>query len=259
VTSIDLTDLWDLSGRVAIVTGASSGFGDRFSRVLAASGCQVVAAARRLDRLEALAAEVPAVLPVRTDVSVDDDCRALVRTALDRFGRIDVLVNNAGLSDAPDRAEEEDPQRFRDVIAVNLNAPFVLSSLVAAPMISAGRGGSIINVTSVHARVGSSPNNQAAYVASKGGLENLTRELALQWARHRIRVNAIAPGYFETELTAEMFTSDESGLGWIKRNTPMRRAGAAHELDGALLYLASDASSYMTGQVVAVEGGWLAR
>lgn len=227
-SSIDLANLWDLSGRVAIVTGASSGFGDRFSRVLAAAGCGVLAAARRLDRLEALAGDVPEVLPVRTDVTDDASCRALVDLALERFGRVDVLVNNAGLSDAPDRAEEQDPKRFRDVVAVNLTAPFVLSGMVAPTMIAAG-GGSIINITSVHARVGSSPNNQAGYVASKGGLENLTRELALQWARHKIRVNAIAPGYFETELTAEMFTSDESGHGWIKRNTPMRRAGAIHE------------------------------
>lgn len=258
MSSIDLANLWDLSGRVAIVTGASSGFGDRFARVLAAAGCQVVAAARRLDRLQALAREVDAVVPVRTDVAVDDDCRALVAGTLERFGRVDVLVNNAGLSDSPDRAESEDPKRFRDVIEVNLNAPFVLSSLVARSMIEAGRGGSIINITSVHARVGSAPNTQAAYVASKGGLENLTRELALQWARYDIRVNALAPGYFETELTAEMIGS-ESGLRWIERNTPLRRPGAPHELDGALLYLASDASSYVTGQVVAVEGGWLAR
>ena len=258
MSSIDVTNLWDLSDRVAIVTGASSGFGDRFSRVLAAAGCRVVAAARRFERLESLAAEVPEVVPVRADVAVDDDCRALVQAALDRFGRVDVLVNNAGLSDAPDRAEDEDPERFRQVVAVNLTAPFVLSALVAKPMIAAGRGGSIINITSVHGQVGASPNHQAAYVASKGGLDNLTRELALQWARHRIRVNAIAPGYFETELTAEMFNA-ESGVSWIERNTPMRRAGAVHELDGALLFLASDASSYMTGQTVAVEGGWLAR
>ncbi len=257
MSDIDISSLWDVSGRVAIVTGASSGFGDRFCRLLGAAGAKVVAAARRLERLEALAAEVPGLVPVRTDVTSDDDCRALVATAIEHFGQVDVLVNNAGLSDAPDKAEEQDPKRFRDVIDVNLTAPFVLSSLVAPSMIASG-GGSIINITSVHARVGSSPNNQAGYVASKGGLENLTRELALQWARHGIRVNAIAPGYFETELTEGMFAA-ESGVNWIQRNTPMRRAGAVHELDGALLYLASDASSYMTGSVVAVEGGWLAR
>lgn len=239
------------------MTGASSGFGDRFARVLAAAGCGVVACARRLERLEALAAEVPGVVPVRADVSVDEECRAVVDTALHRFGKIDVLVNNAGLTD-PVKAEDEEPARFRGVIDVNLNAPFVLSTLVAPAMIEAGHG-SIINVTSVHGQVGSAPNNQAGYVASKGGLNNLTRELALQWARHNVRVNALAPGYFETELTAPMFAGDQSGLGWITRNTPLRRAGSAGELDGALLFLASDASSYVTGHVLVVDGGWTAR
>ncbi|MDH4144922.1 MAG: glucose 1-dehydrogenase [Acidimicrobiia bacterium] len=255
---MDLVQMWDLSERVAIVTGASSGFGARFTRVLAAAGAHVVAAARRLDRLEALAAEMPSVVPFRCDVADDTQCRALVDHALERFGRVDILVNNAGLSDAPDRADQEDPSRFREVIEVNLNAPFVLSSLVAPSMIAQGSG-SIVNVTSVHGFVASAPNNQAAYVASKGGLNNLTRELALQWAKTGIRVNAIAPGYFETELTAEMFSPDSNGLSWITRNTPMRRAGREGELDGALLFLASDASSYCTGQVVTVDGGWTAR
>jgi NAD(P)-dependent dehydrogenase (short-subunit alcohol dehydrogenase family) len=125
-------------------------------------------------------------------------------------------------------------------------------------MLEAGRG-SIINIASVHSQVGSSPNNQLAYVTSKHGLLGMTRDLGLQWAKRGVRVNAISPGYFETELTAEMFTSEESGLGWINRNTPMRRAGQVAELDGALLYLASDASSYMTGQTLVIDGGWTAR
>jgi NAD(P)-dependent dehydrogenase (short-subunit alcohol dehydrogenase family) len=258
VFEIELAKLWDLSGRVAIVTGASSGFGARFARVLRAAGASVVAAARRAERLEALAEEAPGVVAVPCDVSSDADCEALVRAAVERFGRIDVLVNNAGTSDAPDRVESQSPERFRSVIEVNLNAAFVLSSLVGRTMIEQ-RSGSVINVGSVHGQVGSSPNNQAGYVASKHGLVGLTRELALQWARHGIRVNCIAPGYFETELTAEMFTAEENGLGWITRNTPMRRSGREGELDGVLLYLASDASSYCTGQVVAVDGGWTAR
>jgi NAD(P)-dependent dehydrogenase (short-subunit alcohol dehydrogenase family) len=258
VTEIELAKPWDLSGRVAIVTGASSGFGARFTRVLSAAGASVVAAARRLERLEALAAEVPGTVAARCDVASDSDCRQLVDTALERFGRIDVLVNNAGASDAPDRVESQDPERFRDVVDVNLNAAFVLSSLVGPTMIAQGSG-SVINIGSVHGQVGSSPNNQAAYVASKHGILGLTRELGLQWARHGVRVNCLAPGYFETELTAAMFESDESGLGWITRNTPMRRAGREGELDGALLFLASDASSYCTGQVITVDGGWTAR
>jgi hypothetical protein len=250
--------LFGLGGRVAIVTGASSGFGARFCRVLAANGAQVVAAARRLDRLEALAAEVPGLVAVRCDVASDEDCAALVAAAQDRFGRVDVLVNNAGISDAPDRAEAPDLARYRAVVEVNLNACFVLSSLVAPGMLDR-QDGSIVNIGSVHSTVGSAPNTQVAYVVSKHGVVGLTRELALQWARRGVRVNCLCPGYFETELTAEMFEAEDQGLGWITRNTPMRRAGNEGELDGALLYLASPASRYCTGQVLTVDGGWTAR
>jgi NAD(P)-dependent dehydrogenase (short-subunit alcohol dehydrogenase family) len=258
VDAITLDRLFDLEGRVALVTGASSGFGDRFARVLSAAGAKVVAVARRAERLEKLASEVDGVVPFAADVAADDACRRAVDTAVERFGRLDVLINNAGVSDAPARAEEEDPSTFRAVIEVNLNACFVLASLAARPMLEAGRG-SIINIASVHGQVGSSPNNQLAYVTSKHGLVGMTRDLGLQWATRGVRVNAISPGYFETELTAEMFTSEESGLGWITRNTRMRRAGQVSELDGALLYLASDASSYMTGQTLVLDGGWTAR
>lgn len=255
---IDLPGLFDVRDRVAIVTGASSGFGDRFVRVLSEAGVKVIACARRLDRLEALAAEVPNVVPVRADVARDEDLAAVVAAAVQRFGRIDIVVNNAGLSDAPERAEDEDPAAFRAVMEVNLNACFVLSSYAAKHMIGGG-GGSIVNIASVHSFVGSSPNNQASYVASKHGLIGLTKELALQWCRHGIRVNAIAPGYFATELTEEMFSGEARGQAWIERNTPMRRAGDIAELDGALLFLASDASRYVIGQTVVVDGGWTIR
>ena len=257
-SDVDLSRFVDLSGRVAIVTGASSGFGARFCRVLAAAGASVVAAARREERLAALAAEVPAVVPVRCDVADDDACRALVATTLERFGRVDVLVNNAGASDAPERVESEDLDHYRAVMEVNINACFVLASLVGPTMIDQ-RSGSVINIGSVHGQVGSSPNNQAAYVISKHAVVGLTRELSLQWARHNVRVNCIGPGYFETELTAPMFEAEDQGLGWITRNTPMRRAGIEGELDGVLLFLASDASTYCTGQVICVDGGWTAR
>ena len=254
---IDLAGMNRLDGRTAIVTGASSGFGDRFARVLAEAGCVVYAAARRTDRLEALAAEVPSVVPVTCDVTIDDELRALRDRAVDETGRIDVLVNNAGRSDAPDRAQSEEPARFRDVVEVNLNAVFVLSGLCGAAMIEAGSG-SIINIASVHGFVASAPNTQAGYVATKGAVITLTKELACQWATSGIRVNALCPGYFETELTAEMIAS-ESGEGWITRNTPLKRIGRVDELDGPLLFLASDASSYVTGSALMVDGGWTAR
>ncbi|MFN0092817.1 MAG: SDR family NAD(P)-dependent oxidoreductase [Acidimicrobiales bacterium] len=253
---IDVSRLFDVSGRVAVVTGASSGFGQRFARVLAAAGAHVVVGARRLERLEALAKESPRITAVACDVSDDAACQALIARTIDEHGQLDILVNNAGSADAPDKAETEDPARFRGVIDVNLNAVFTLASLAGRQMLEQG-GGSIINISSVHGQVGSAPNTMAAYCASKGGINALTRELALQWATRGVRVNAIAPGYFDTELTHGMIESD-SGLGWITRNTPMRRTGRPGELDGALLFLASDASSYVTGQVVAVDGGWLA-
>jgi len=242
----DVIARFRLDGQVCLVTGASSGFGARFARLAAAAGASVVVAARRLDRLEALVAELPDAVAMACDVTDDDQCRALVAGTLDRYGRVDVLVNNAGLSDAPDAAEDADIDRFRRVVDVNLNACFLLAGLCAQDMIPR-RSGSIINIASVH-----------GFVASKAGLVNLTRELALQWARHEVRVNAVCPGYFETELTQVMF-EDERMTAWIERNTPLRRGGAEHELDGAFLFLASAASTYVTGASLLVDGGWTAR
>lgn len=250
-------DRFGLAGRVALVTGASSGLGARFARVLAEAGAAVVLVARRADRLEALAAELPGAVVAPTDLADPGRREAAVAAALDHHGRIDVLVNNAGLSDGPQPAESEDPADFAATVEVNLNAAFHLARLVAPGMLER-RGGSIVNIASVHGLVASSPNRQAGYVASKAGLVGLTRELACQWAAAAVRVNAIAPGYFATELTDTML-DEERGRQWIERNTPMRRVGAPHELDGVLLFLASDASTYVTGQTIAVDGGWTAR
>lgn len=248
-----------LDGRVAVVTGASSGIGHRFSRVLAARGATVLAAARRVDRLEELAAEHDGIHPVPCDVGEDRQLEDLVTRAVADFGGIDVVVNNAGTTDAVTPAEHQDPEEFRRVVDINMNACFVLSSLAARQMIVQERGGSIVNVSSVHGLVAAAPNAQAAYAASKGGMVNLTRELAAQWAKHRIRVNAIAPGYFETELTEAMFVGEDAGLRYIRRNTLLGRAGELEELDGPLLLLATDAGTYITGQTIAVDGGWTAR
>jgi len=250
-------DLFRLDGRVALVTGASAGLGARFARVLHDAGASVVLVARRADRLEALADELDGALALPADLADPGARESAVAVALAHHGRVDVLVNNAGVSDGPQRAETEDPADFARAVEVNLTAAFHLSRLVAPGMIERG-GGSILNITSVHGLVASSPNRQAGYVASKSGLVGLTRELACQWATDGVRVNALAPGYFATDLTGEMIASD-SGRTWIERNTPMRRVGTEHELDGALLFLASDASSYVTGQTIAVDGGWTAR
>lgn len=250
-----MSDLFSLDGRTAIVTGASSGLGDRFARVLHAAGATVVVGARRLDRLELLASELgDRLVPVRCDVSVDADCEALFAAAGDR---VDVLVNNAGVG-GPVAAEHESLDAWRHTVDVNLTGLFVLSQLVGRRMIEQ-RHGSIVNIASVLGLVGSAPIKQAAYCATKGAVVNLTRELACQWARKGVRVNAIAPGWFPSEMTqAEMFDS-ETGMAFLKTHCPMGRGGEEHELDGALLFLASDASTYVTGTTITVDGGWTAR
>jgi NAD(P)-dependent dehydrogenase (short-subunit alcohol dehydrogenase family) len=174
----------------------------------------------------------------------------------ERVGAVDILVNNAGTS-IPARAEDESLTDFQYVLDVNLVGAFRLTQLVGRKMIERGEG-SIVNVASILGMVAAAPNRQAAYCASKGGLINLTRELAVQWARYNVRVNALAPGFFPSELTTELL-DDDAGGAYIRRNTPMARAGRAGELSGALLLLASGAGSFITGQVIAVDGGWTAR
>jgi NAD(P)-dependent dehydrogenase (short-subunit alcohol dehydrogenase family) len=249
-------EIFGLDGRVAIVTGASSGLGDRFARVLAAAGARVVGAARRADRLERLASEVEGLEPCVCDVSVDEDLERLVSFTLERFGQVDMLVNNAGVGRAHP-AEDEPAEHFRRVIDVNLNAVFMLSRIAARAMLERGSG-SIVNIASMYGLVAAAPVAQASYCASKGGVVNLTRELGAQWARRGVRVNALAPGFFPSEMGSEMI-EDERSARFLRRNTPIGRPGLPHELDGALLFLASDASSYMTGQTLVVDGGWTAR
>tara|TARA_Y100001970_G_C14185395_1_gene832304 strand:- start:114 stop:881 length:768 start_codon:yes stop_codon:yes gene_type:complete len=246
-----------LDGKVAIVTGASSGIGEQTAKLLSSVGATVVAAARRIERLEKLADETKNVIPCSCDVTNDADCENLVETTFQEFGKIDILINNAGVSD-PIAAIDEDIEEFRRVIQIDLISCFYLAQLCAKIMKDQNTGGSIVNVASIHGFVGSAPNNQPGYTAAKGGLVNLTRELALEWARFGIRVNALAPGYVATELTDEMIAGD-SGRKWIERNTPLRRPATVKELDGAMLLLASEAGSYITGETIAVDGGWLAR
>jgi NAD(P)-dependent dehydrogenase (short-subunit alcohol dehydrogenase family) len=256
---LDLDRQYDLDSRTAIVTGASSGLGERFARVLHAAGASVVVAARRAERLDALADELGGdrIVAVTCDVAVDADRERLVATTLERFGRVDVLVNNAGIG-APMPAEDEPLDHWRQVVEVNLTGLFGLTQLVARPMLAAGAG-SIINIASVLGMVASAPIKQASYSATKGAVINLTRELACQWARQGVRVNAIAPGWFPSEMTNDEMFGNEDSMRWMRRNCPMGRGGDEHELDGVLLFLAGDASSYVTGVTIPVDGGWTAR
>jgi len=245
-----------LHGRVAIVTGASSGLGARFATVLAQAGAQVVACARRLERVEALARSQHGVVPVRCDVAEPDDRARLVESALGLTGTIDILVNNAGIASAgPEQQSTLDT--FSAVMRVNVESVFALTQAVATHMLEQGSG-SVINISSMFGLVAAAPVPDAPYVASKSALNGLTRELASQWASAGVRVNAIAPGWFSTEMNSELL-EDERSLRWLQRQCPMGRPGLEHELDGILLFLASDASSYCTGQVIAIDGGWTVR
>ena len=241
------------------MTGASSGMGLAFARCLAAAGAAVVVAARRADRLEALARSLreqgARAQAVPCNVSSESDVDALVATTLGSFGRVDVLVNNAGVTQVIP-AEDQALADWRAQVDVNLTGVFLCAQRFGRAMLEAGRG-NVVNVASMLGQVGSGQVRQAAYAAAKGGVINLTRELGAQWARRGVRVNALAPGWFPTEMTEEMF-GDEDALRWMRGRTPMGRAGALEELEGPLLFLASDASSFVTGATLTVDGGWTA-
>jgi NAD(P)-dependent dehydrogenase (short-subunit alcohol dehydrogenase family) len=249
--------MFRLDGRTAVITGASSGLGVVMAEALAAAGANVVVAARRTERIEELARSIVAgggqAVAVSCDVSLEADVDRLVAATLERFGTLDVLVANAGVAE-PQPAEEESLEHWKRILDVNLNGVFLCAQRCGRVMLKAGKG-SIVNVASVLGVVGAGQIPQASYTASKGGVVNLTRELAAQWARRGIRVNAILPGWFPSEMTAGMFDNDDSKR-WIRGRTPMGRAGEPRELNGALLFLASDASSFVTGSMIAVDGGW---
>jgi len=246
-------DRFRLDNKVVIVTGASSGLGVGFARTLASVGATLVLAARREDRLEALADELRAagtnVLTQRTDVASQEDCGQLASVAASEFGSIDVLVNNAGIGRGGS-ALREDPEVFRDVIDVNLNGTYWMARACAPHM---PEGSAIVNVSSVLGLV-ASRFPQAGYTASKAGVLGLTRDLAQQWSkRYGIRVNALCPGFFDSEITAG--EGSENLRDMVGANSILARFGEQEELDSALLFLASPASSYMTGASVVVDGG----
>ncbi len=246
----------DLSGRRALVTGASGGLGRHFAGVLARAGATVALAARRLDRLEQAADEIRAggghAVTVRLDAADAGSVAAAVAQAAAELGGLDIVVNNAGTTVSRPVLELTEAE-WDGVLDVNLKGCFLVAQAAARVMVEAGQGGSIVNVASILGlRVAS---QLAPYVASKAGLVRLSQALALELARHRIRVNALCPGYIATELNQAFFAST-AGEALVRR-IPQRRLGRMEELDGPLLLLCSEAGSYITGATLAVDGGHL--
>jgi NAD(P)-dependent dehydrogenase (short-subunit alcohol dehydrogenase family) len=244
-----------LDGRVAIVTGTSSGLGRRFAEVLDGAGARVVLASRRHDADLELAARLRDPLPVACDVRDSADREALVQAAMGHFGSIDILVNNAGVAYAGP-AEDESPEDLQNLIDTNLTAVFALSQLAGRQML-ARRKGVIVNIASPSATVSLDRYGLAGYGATKAGVMALTRELAYQWGGRGVRVNALAPSFFPSATSG--WLADPEQVAWISANAPLGRPPRPEELDGPLLFLASDASSYVTGQTLYVDGGWTCR
>jgi NAD(P)-dependent dehydrogenase (short-subunit alcohol dehydrogenase family) len=257
---VHVKELFDLSGRVALVTGGSRGLGLEIATGLGEAGAKVAITARREKWLtpaqQQLSATGITALALICDVSNPDDVTEAVAATLRTFGRVDVLINNAGTAwGAP--AESMTLDKWRQVMETNATGCFLMSQAVGREMIRAGHGGAIVNMASYVAGFGSDPEiiDAVAYAASKGAVVSLTRDLAVKWARHGIRVNAIAPGYFDTRLSSGVL---EQARGRIEAMTPMRRIGRADEMKGAALFLAAPAAAYVTGHVLAVDGGMTA-
>lgn len=254
-----LQSLFSLRGHIGLVTGASSGLGVECAHALALAGADVAVIARRADRCEKLAEELHAKYKVRAigigaDVAVEADIDRVIATTREKLGDVDILVNNAGVSPTG-RAENFKRELWDNAIAVNLTAPMLLSQRVARRLIEAKKPGRIINMVSIYAGVASSVYRLSAYCATKAGLANLTRQLAVEWAQHNILVNAIAPGWIPTEAT-EGGMAKPGNKERMEQFTPMNRLGQPEEIRGAVIFLASPASSYVTGTVLSVDGGY---
>jgi NAD(P)-dependent dehydrogenase (short-subunit alcohol dehydrogenase family) len=235
---------------VVVVTGASSGLGARWVPVMAAAGARVVLVARREAELEQVAVGVPGALVVPGDVTSEDDRERVVATTVERWGRIDVIVNSAGTAvSAP--AEDMPVGDLRAMVETDFTALFALTQVVGATMIAAG-GGSIVNVASLAAERSVDRYPLAAYSSAKAAVVALTRSLAAEWGRHGVRVNAVGPAFFPTRLSGFLQDPDQVAEG----HTALRRTARLDELDGTIGFLASDASSYITGQHLLVDGGW---
>ena len=246
----------DLTGEIAVVTGASSGLGEHFAKLLAAHGAKVALLARRLDLAAGIAREIEVAggeaLALAADITHADDLKRALAATEARFGLPTLLINNAGIAHHETALELAEAD-WDQVMETNLKGAFLAAQIVAQHWVAAGKGGNIVNIASI---LGVRVTGRALpYAVSKAGLIQMTKALALEWARHGIRVNALAPGYILTDLNKEFFATP-AGAEMVKR-IPQRRMGALADLDGPLLLLASSASSYMTGAVIPVDGGHL--
>lgn len=251
-------NIFDLTGKTAIVTGASHGLGVTFAEALSTAGAKVVLAARSAEKLDGVTKRINEgggiAHGIACDVGIPDQVRAMVDGAWDRFGRVDILVNNAGVvAEAGSAPERITDLAFEQTIRVNVLGLWTCCREVAARMLADGKGGSIINIAST-AGLGACKDFPSAYQTSKAAVIGLTRNLACSWADRGVRVNALAPGWFPSEMTAGLLAVP-AFTKWIKEGCPMHRTGEPQELVGPLLFLASDASSYVTGQTLAVDGG----
>jgi NAD(P)-dependent dehydrogenase (short-subunit alcohol dehydrogenase family) len=251
------TQLFSLEGRVAVVTGAGRGLGRSMALALAAAGADVVAASRTVTELEALCDEIRSLgrraVTVQVDATVEADADRLAREAVERMGRVDILVNNAGIN-IRKPVLELSLEEYQRVLTTNLEGYFLCARAIGR-LLTAQGSGKVINISSILGRVALA--SQAAYASSKGAIEQLTKVLAIEWAPQNVQVNAIGPTYFETELTRPLF-EDEERHDFITSRTPMGRWGQPHELAGAVIFLASGASDYVTGHTLMVDGGWTA-
>lgn len=254
-----MSNLFSVAGKVAFITGASSGLGAQFARALAENGAYVAICARRKERLDDLAAEINTAggqaLAIQCDVTDENSVISAVNTAKQHFGRIDILVNNAGVANAI-KAEEQSTAEWRRVLDANLTGVYIVAREVGKVMIEQ-KYGKIINIGSLHSNtvINSAVETISAYCSSKSGVQMLTKSLAAEWAKYNITVNAIGPAYFLSEMT-EAATESAEFLQFLSFRCPMGRMGNEGELNGALIYFASDASSYTTGQLLNVDGGW---
>lgn len=254
-----MSDIFSLKDKVALVTGASSGLGVQFATALARQGADVALVARRLEKLNNVKQELEKLgvksLAVQCDVSDVKQIQSAVAEVKDHFGRIDILVNNAGIG-LVEPAESQSDETWETMIKVNLNAVYYTAREVGKIMVSQNYG-KIINIGSIHSTVAMTGLPISAYATTKGGVKMMTKALANEWAKYNITVNTIGPAYFESEMT-QAVVSDKSFAEVVKTYCPMGRIGKKGELDGAVIYFASDASSYTTGQYLAVDGGWTA-